>query len=230
MKRTLITVLLLVGVLGFSQTSKKKVFKKKVAKKTYPKKPTVKKTTAVAKPIETTEKVTETKEVLPIATATEVVKEKPKEQEPPKQPDYEITAEKLAKKNGWINNRNSFFVRGIEGFVKGVYSGNGKIYVLLEIANRTNINYDIESAVFITAPTKKAEKEIEMEEKIFQPIFSNQPETFNKKEKKKIVYVFDKFTIADDKKLLFVMNETDGERTVTLDIKPSYIINAEFVK
>ena len=108
------------------------------------------------------------------------------------------------KKSGWIKNRNSFYVRGIEGFVKGVYSGSGKLYVLIELANRTNISYDIESAVFITAPTKKANKEIEQEEKVFQPIWSNQPEALQKKETKKLVYAFDKFTIADNKKLLFI--------------------------
>lgn len=134
------------------------------------------------------------------------------------------------KKSGWIKNRNSFYVRGIEGFVKGVYSGSGKVYVLIELANRTNISYDIESAVFITAPTKKADKEIEQEEKVFQPIWTNQPVTLQKKETKKLVYAFDKFTIADNKKLLFVMNEVDGERTLTLEIKPDYIINAEFIK
>jgi hypothetical protein len=41
--------------------------------------------------------------------------------------DFEITAEKIQNKKGWINNRNSNLVRGVEGFVKGVYSGNGKI-------------------------------------------------------------------------------------------------------
>lgn len=213
MKRTLIAIFLITGVLGFSQTTKKKVYKKPV-KKVYAKKPTATpKKVATAKPT--------TQVVEPI---------KPIAQQEPEIQDYELTAQKVLKKSGWIKNRNSFYVRGIEGFVKGVYSGSGKLYVLIELANRTNISYDIESAVFITAPTKKANKEIEQEEKLFQPIWSNQPEALQKKETKKLVYAFDKFTIADNKKLLFIMNEIDGERTLTLDIKPDYIINAEFIK
>ena len=220
MKRTLIVLFLITGVLGFSQTTKKKVYKKPV-KKVYKKK-----TTAAPKKVATVEPILEVpKEEAP--RKIEIVKEvAPIE---PEVKDYEITAQKVLKKSGWIKNRNSFYVRGIEGFVKGVYSGSGKVYVLIELANRTNISYDIESAVFITAPTKKADKEIEQEEKLFQPIWSNQPEALQKKETKKLVYAFDKFTIADNKKLLFVMNEVDGERTLTLEIKPDYIINAEFI-
>ena len=59
----------------------------------------------------------------------------------PQKEDYEITAEKILKKNGTINNRNSAYIRGMEGFVKDVSVGNGKVYVLLEIRNKTNFNY-----------------------------------------------------------------------------------------
>ena len=180
MKRTLIALFLITGVLGFSQTTKKKVYKKPL-KKVYKKK-----TTAAPKKVATVEPILEVpKEEAP--RKIEIVKEvAPIE---PEVKDYEITAQKVLKKSGWIKNRNSFYVRGIEGFVKGVYSGSGKLYVLIELANRTNISYDIESAVYITAPTKKANKEIEQEEKLFQPIWSNQPEALQKKETKKLVYV-----------------------------------------
>lgn len=215
MKKLLLTASLLISVLGFSQVKKKQVYKKKPVYKTAVKKAPVK------KPIDTI-KIAESTQTTTIETKPEIVAEEAKQ-------DFESTANKILKKSGWIKNRNSFYVRGIEGFVKGVYSGNGKIYVLLEIANRTNIPYDIESAVFITAPISKGRKTIEVEEKVFQPIWSNQPETFAKKTTKKLVYVFDKFTISDNKNLLFVLNETEGERTLTLEIKPNYIINSEYI-
>lgn len=134
------------------------------------------------------------------------------------------------KDKGWIKNRNSASIRGIEGFVKGVYSGSGKIYVLLEISNRSNINYDIESAIFITSPIQRNGKIIDTEEKTFIPIFSNQPESIAKKSTQKFVYVFDKFTINEDKTLHFVINEIDGERSLTLEIKPKYILKATSTK
>lgn len=144
--------------------------------------------------------------------------------------NYEITAEKVLRKGGWIKNRNSALVRGIEGFVKGVYVGNGKLFVLLEIANRTNINYDVESVSFITSPVQTSRRQLETEEKTFSPIWSNQPEKFSKKSTKKVVYVFEKFNISDSKTMLFIMNEIDGERTLTLEIKPKYIINADIIR
>lgn len=143
---------------------------------------------------------------------------------------YEVIAKKIIQKNGWINNRNSAFVRGIEGYVKGVYVNDGKLYVLIEVANRTNINYDIEAISFITDPIQVKNRQIATEEKIFSPIYSIQTETIAKKSKEKLVFVFDKFTISDNKNLLFVMSEIDGERTLTLEVKPKYIVGAEYVK
>lgn len=143
---------------------------------------------------------------------------------------YEVIAKKIIQKNGWINNRNSAFVRGIEGFVKGVYVNDGKLYVLIEVANRTNINYDVETISFITDPIQVRNRQIAAEEKIFSPIYSTQTETIAKKSKERLVFVFDKFTISDNKNLLFVMSEIDGERTLTLEVKPKYIVGAEYVK
>ncbi|HAV02477.1 MAG TPA: hypothetical protein DCW95_04660, partial [Chryseobacterium sp.] len=116
------------------------------------------------------------------------------------------------------------------GYVKGVYVGEGKLYVLIEIANRTNINYDVESISFITSPVQVKNRQIEAEEKVFTPIYAIQPENIAKKSSQRLVYVFDKFTIADNKNLLFIMTEIDGERTLSLDIKPKYIVGAEYVK
>ena len=95
-------------------------------------------------------------------------------------------------------------VRGIEGFVKGVYVGNGKLYVLLEIANRTNINYDVESVSFITSPIQTGRRQLETEEKIFVPIWSNQPENFSKKSSKKLFFYFSRRIIKSSNKKLFI--------------------------
>ncbi|WP_183148009.1 DUF4138 domain-containing protein [Chryseobacterium nematophagum] len=224
MKKNLIFLFLLMGFLGFSQQSKKKGYRKKPVKKAYTKKTIVKNETAevtdVKKELNSVDVSEPTKvETLKIDNIVSVEK-----------PTYEVLAEKVLKKKGWINNRNSVLVNGVEGFVKGVYSGSGKIFVLLEIANRSNINYDIESAVFITSPIEKNGKIIDTEEKSFIPIFSNQPASFNKKSNQRLVYVFDKFTISGDKTLLFVINEIDGERTLTLEIKPKYILEADSTK
>jgi len=222
MRKIAISILIVGSVLCYSQTTKKKSYKKPV-KKVYVKKK------ATSKPVEAVtdsaglnevkaEAITEPGEVAEPTVA--VVAEKS---------DYEKTAEKLLKQKGWINNRNSYLVRGVEGFVKGVYSGNGKIFIMLEVSNRSNINYDIQNISFITSPIKKKGIDFDTEEKIFLPIWSNQPDFIGKKSKQKLVFVFDKFTIGENKTLNAVINENEGERNLKLEIKPAYILSAEYI-
>ena len=215
MKRVLIVIGMLAGFYGYSQKSTQKIYKKPVKK-------SLKKT--VSK-----KAVTPIVVDAPVEQSVEKVPEK-NEQKAENPEQYEIIAQKIIKKNGWIKNRNSAFVRGIEGFVKGVYVGGGKVYVLIEVANRTNINYDVESISFITSPVQVKDRQIEAEEKIFSPIYAIQTESIAKKSWEKLLFVFDKFTISDNKNLLFIMSEIDGERTLSLDIKPKYIVGAEYVK
>lgn len=221
MRKIAISIFIVGSVLCYSQTTKKKIYKKPV-KKTYVKKKATPK--PVAKVVIDAPKQEEKN--LEVFTEQAVVEELKVVAE---KSDYEKTAEKLLKQNGWINNRNSYLVRGVEGFVKGVYSGNGKIFVMLEVSNRSNINYDIQNISFITSPLKKKGIDFDTEEKIFLPIWSNQPEFIGKKAKQKLVFVFDKFTIGENKTLNAVINENEGERNLKLEIKPAYILEAEYI-
>lgn len=223
MKKIAISILIVGGVLCYSQTTKKRSYKKPV-KKTYVKKK------ATPKPISTAVvDAPKQEEIKPEVVSEPAVVEESKVAVVTEKVDYEKTAEKLLKQDGWINNRNSYLVRGVEGFVKGVYSGNGKIFVMLEVSNRSNISYDIQNISFITSPIKKKGVDFDTEEKIFLPIWSNQPEFIGKKTKQKLVYVFDKFTIGENKTLNAVINENEGERNLKLEIKPAYILEAEYI-
>lgn len=208
MKIKLVAIFMLSSVLAFSQASKK----------------------VNKKPVLAENKAVKIDNVEDKVAPTDVVEQTVANQEIVEISDYQLIAKKVLEKKGFIKNRNSSYVRGIEGYVKGTYVGQGKLYILLELANRTNINYDIESASFITNPIEKKNRQIEMEEKIFTPVYSTQPETLSKKSSKKVVYVFDKFNISDSKTLLFIMSEIDGERTLTLEIKPKFIIEADYIK
>ena len=223
MRKIAISIFIVGSVLCYSQTTKKKNYKKPV-KNTYVKKK------ATAKPVSTVVVDAPKQEEVKAEVVTEsAVVEVPTVAVVADKSDYEKTAEKLLKQKGWINNRNSFLVRGVEGFVKGVYSGNGKIFVMIEVSNRSNINYDIQNISFITSPIKKKGVHFDTEEKIFLPIWSNQPEFIGKKAKQKLVFVFDKFTIGENKTLNAVINENEGERNLKLEIKPAYILEAEYI-
>lgn len=227
MRKIAISVFLVSSLLCYSQHTKKRVYKKPV-KKTSVKKKAVSNTSGTTV-LQTEVKEPKVEEIKP-EVVTEPVIEEVKAPVVTEKPDYEKTAEKILKTKGWIRNRNSALVRGVEGFVKGVYSANGKIFVMLEIANRSNINYDIMNISFVTTPVKKKGVDFDTEEKLFLPIWSNQPETIAKKNTQKIVFVFDKFTINEDKTLFAVVDENQGERKLTLEIKPQYILGAEYVK
>lgn len=222
MRKIAISIFIVGSVLCYAQTTKKKSYKKPV-KKTYVKKK------AASKPVATVVVDAPKQEETKTEVVTEQVIAEPTIAIVAERSDYEKTAEKLLKQKGWINNRNSYLVRGVEGFVKGVYSGNGKIFVMLEVSNRSNINYDIQNISFITSPIKKKGVDFDTEEKIFLPIWSNQPEFIAKKAKQKLVFVFDKFTIGENKTLNAVISENEGERNLKLEIKPAYILEAEYI-
>ena len=206
MKKVFITSFLVLGVLSSAQLKKKK----KVYSKPY-------KTTTVQKKV-----VQEVKTVKD--SIAPIVKEEPKED------PYMASVKKLEKQRGWISNRNSYVSRGVWGFLKGVYSGNNKIYIVIELENKTNINYDLETITFITRVVDKSEKDLQGEDKVLTPIWQTELETLSKKAKQKMIFVFDKFTLAENKSLMFVMDEKEGERTLQIPISSKYVNGAEFIK
>jgi len=144
--------------------------------------------------------------------------------------DYIQTANKLKNKNGWINNRNSDFVQGIGGYVKGVYETKSHIYIMIELRNTTDVNYGIKSILFISNLIRYGKKPLRSDEQFYTPIWRTNLSVLEKKSKQKLIFVFNKFTIDDKKNLLFIMEETQGERTLILQIKQEHIAGAKHVK
>lgn len=219
MKKILICGFVLVGVLGYSQ-QKKKTYKKKSVKKITK---IVKKT---AEPTVTTsykDVEEEKKEIIP------VVSESKKEEIQKEENFTQKIIQKLSQRNGWIKNRNFISVRGVEAFIKGIYVHKDKIFIMVDVYNRTNIDYDIESVSFITSPVNNKTKHIMQEEKIYIPVDDNQPEKFIKKSKHKLIYAFDKFTISDNTNLMILIDEQNGDRSISLPIKASYFTNSEYI-
>ncbi|MDV4099081.1 hypothetical protein CMT22_17805 [Elizabethkingia anophelis] len=213
MKKLFIASFLAVGIFASAQQKKKK----KVYHKPY-------KTTTVQK--NTVQEVKPIKDsiISPSVIETLNVKEEPKEEA------YLNSVKKLEKKRGWVSNRNSYVSRGVWGYMKGVYSGNNKMYVMIELENKTNINYDVETITFITKVTDNSEKDLKNEDKVLTPIWQTEFETLSKKSKQKLIFVFDKFTLAENKDLIFVMDEKDGERTLRIPIAAKYVNGAEYIK
>lgn len=226
MKRLLMCALLCTSVLGIAQVKKKKGYK-------YKKRPKVVRVIpatvhAKSEPtIKEDEKIEVVAETEPIVdSTTEEIKE-----EPIVVDNTSEIIEKLSNKKGFISHRNSIYVRGIEAFIKGIYANNDKVYIMIELENNTNIKYDIESTSFVTTlADKKKAKEVIQEEKIFVPVKSSQGESLNPKTRYKVIYAFEKFTIAEDVNLIFSMEEENGDRNIKLPISSKYFIKAEYIK
>lgn len=98
----------------------------------------------------------------------------------------------------------------------------------MEIANRSNIKYNINKLTFITLSKQKFKRELQAEEIEYEPIYIY-PETVDieAKSRKKIVVVFNKFTLNEEKDLEVQLSEKEGERIVNLLINGNLIAEAQ---
>lgn len=132
---------------------------------------------------------------------------------------------------GYIKNRNTANYRNIHIQINGVYIDKGKLFFLLKLENKSNLNYKIETLQFATVPLQKTKKRVESEEREYKPLFFYKPLTEIKAKSQEIVVaVFDQFTLNDQKKLEIRMNEESGERAVRLDIDSKKIVEAKNIQ
>lgn len=146
-----------------------------------------------------------------------------------KEENYMRLVNRLYKSRGWINNRNSDNHRGIYGYVKGVYYGDNKIFFLVELKNTTNIDYEVESFIFISNSIKNGRRQLAPDETIYTPIWRTDFDVIKRKSSMKVVFVFNKFVVAENKNVLFSMYEQNGERNLVLKITPDYFLKAEYL-
>lgn len=129
---------------------------------------------------------------------------------------------------GYIKNRNTANYRNIHITIKGIYVDKGKLFFLLSLTNKSNIDYKIEQLQFFTMPLKVSKKRIENKQKEYVPLFYHKNVTEIKaKSEEVMVAVFDQFTLNDEKKIEITMTESEGERTVRLDIDSKKVVEAK---
>ena len=136
---------------------------------------------------------------------------------------YMKIVRRLEKTEGWINNFNSASHRGI-------YYGNGKIFLLTTLQNTTNVDYEIESIAFISNSIRTTKKQIAPDEIIYTPIWQTDLSVIPRKSSVKAIFVFEKFFIAENKNVLMSIYENEGERNVTLKITPDYFVDMKYIR
>lgn len=135
-------------------------------------------------------------------------------------------SQKLLNESGYIKSRNISSYKNIKVILKGIYVNNNKMYVLMRIDNNSNINYDVNAFKFYITNSKgiaTSEQTIDMNILNVTPDLKMLP-----KGKNKIVFMFDKFSVGDDKQLLFELTEKNGDRNLSFPILASLIDNARY--
>lgn len=135
-------------------------------------------------------------------------------------------SQKLLNESGYIKSRNISSYKNIKVILNGIYVNNNKMYVLMRIDNNSNINYDVNAFKFYITNSKgiaTSEQTIDVNILNVTPDLKMLP-----KGKNKIVFMFDKFSVGDDKQLLFELTEKNGDRNLSFPILASLIDNARY--
>lgn len=116
---------------------------------------------------------------------------------------------------------------GVEVEVRGIYVHNDVIYLHVQIANNTNISFEVDYRRFIVAD-RKAAKRTAQQQRIIEPLrVCNDPSIVRGHQRQRIVFALPKLTLEEDKILLLEIAEKDGARHQCLEISSKELLAAK---
>ena len=116
---------------------------------------------------------------------------------------------------------------GVEVEVRGIYAHNDVIYLHVQIANNTNISFEVDYRRFVVAD-RKAAKRTAQQQRIIEPLrVCNDPSIVRGHQRQRIVFALPKLTLEEDKILLLEIAEKDGARHQYLEISSKELFGAK---
>ena len=116
---------------------------------------------------------------------------------------------------------------GVEVEVRGIYVHNDVIYLHVQIANDTNISFEVDYRRFVVAD-RKAAKRTAQQQRIIEPLrVCNDPSIVRGHQRQRIVFALPKLTLEEDKILLLEIAEKDGARHQYLEISSKELLGAK---
>ena len=116
---------------------------------------------------------------------------------------------------------------GVELEVRGIYVHNDVIYLHVQIANNTNISFEVDYRRFVVAD-RKAAKRTAQQQRIIEPLrVCNDPSIVRGHQRQRIVFALPKLTLEEDKILLLEITEKDGARHQCLEISSKELLGAK---
>lgn len=115
---------------------------------------------------------------------------------------------------------------GVEVEVRGIYVHNDVIYLHVQIANNTNISFEVDYRRFVVVD-RKAAKRTAQQQRIIEPLrVCNDPSIVRGHQRQRIVFALPKLTLEQDKILLLEIAEKDGARHQYLEISSKELLGA----
>jgi conjugative transposon TraN protein len=116
---------------------------------------------------------------------------------------------------------------GIQFLLKGIYSHNGMLYFFAEIKNSTSVTFDIDYLT-LKVVDKKLIQRTTIQETVLKPVRAyNYVTSVAAKRTECIVLAIPTFTIPDDKKLVFDLNEkNNGGRNQVFEVENADLVRA----
>jgi conjugative transposon TraN protein len=118
---------------------------------------------------------------------------------------------------------------GIQFSINGMYIHNGKYYFHTQLENQTNVPFSIDFMSFKVVDKKTAKRTASQQRPIVPLRTYKMIDEVPGKATDQNVFLFDQFTIADDKLLLIEIFEKNGGRHQTLKIKNSDLVKAKVI-
>ena len=116
---------------------------------------------------------------------------------------------------------------GVEVEVRGIYVHNDVIYLHVQIANNTNISFEVDYRRIVVAD-RKAAKRTAQQQRIIEPLrVCNDPSIVRGHQRQRIVFALPKLTLEEDKMLLLEIAEKDGARHQYLEISSKELLGAK---
>lgn len=116
---------------------------------------------------------------------------------------------------------------GVEVEVRGIYVHNDVIYLHVQIANNTNISFEVDYRRFVVAD-RKAAKRTAQQQRIIEPLrVCNDPSIVRGHQRQRIVFALPKLTLEEEKILLLEIAEKDGARHQCLEISSRELLEAK---
>lgn len=116
---------------------------------------------------------------------------------------------------------------GVEVKVRGIYVHNDVIYLHVQIANNTNISFEVDYRRFVVAD-RKAAKRTAQQQRTIEPLrVCNDPSIVRGHQRQRIVFALPKLTLEEEKILLLEIAEKDGARHQYLEISSKELLGAK---